>query len=321
MFKRVVVGCDGSPEGSDAAALGASIASATGAGLFLVGVFSPSMFPVDGISDRRTLRALTEKMLRSERRTHAPTATLHAVADISPARALRHFAERWQADVVVIGSRPQVESGHSAIGRHGRQLLGDTPFALAIAARGLHESDGGRPLGSIGVGYDGGRESERALSVAAELSRKASAQLSIVSVVEDRVPVLAPSEWLTRTDLSTLHEAERESALARAESAAAALDIPCQATALVGDPGLRLRAISASVDLVVVGSRRWGPLARLVAGTVGETLASDSSSSVLIVPRPGAKPRRRTKAPTGTRQGSHDRAERRLAASTTGRHR
>jgi hypothetical protein len=38
MFKRVVAGCDGSPEGRDAAALGASIASATAAGVSLVGV-------------------------------------------------------------------------------------------------------------------------------------------------------------------------------------------------------------------------------------------------------------------------------------------
>jgi nucleotide-binding universal stress UspA family protein len=54
----------------------------------------------------------------------------------------------------------------------------------------------------------------------------------------------------------------------------------------VGDPGYEMRAFSGAVDLLVVGSRRWGPVARLVTGGVGETLVTDASCSVLIVPRP-----------------------------------
>lgn len=57
MFKHIVVGCDGSPEGSDAVALGAAIASVTGARLSLVGVFPTSLFPVTGVTDRKALRS------------------------------------------------------------------------------------------------------------------------------------------------------------------------------------------------------------------------------------------------------------------------
>ena len=65
-------------------------------------------------------------------------------------------------------------------------------------------------------------------------------------------------------------------------------------SATVGDPGYEMRAFSEAVDLLVVGSRRWGPVARIVTGGVGETLVTDASCSVLIVPRPSAARRARS---------------------------
>ena len=55
-----------------------------------------------------------------------------------------------------------------------------------------------------------------------------------------------------------------------------------------------MRACSEAVDLLVVGSRRWGPMARIVTGGVGETLVTDASCSVLIVPRPAPARRARS---------------------------
>jgi hypothetical protein len=55
MFKRTVVGCKSSPEGRDAVALGAAIASATDTGLSLVCVYPTSLFP-----SRRVKRGLFE---------------------------------------------------------------------------------------------------------------------------------------------------------------------------------------------------------------------------------------------------------------------
>lgn len=89
-------------------------------------------------------------------------------------------------------------------------------------------------------------------------------------------------------------EGSRRAALAEAEDAVSALGVPAEVSATVGDPGYELRALTETVDLVVVGSRRWGPLARLVNGGVGETLVADASSSVLIVPRPRSTRGKRT---------------------------
>ncbi|MDQ2894594.1 MAG: universal stress protein [Actinomycetota bacterium] len=286
MFKRIVVGYDGTAEGRDAVVLGAAIASATGAGLSLVGVFPPMLVPLPGEFSRASLRTQAEAGLRDVRDAVAPDALIETVVDLSMPRALRHFAERWHADLVVLGSERKACEGHARIGRRGRQLLYDAPFAVAVASRGLHEQ--ALKLGRIGVGYDGGPESRAALGLAVELARGAHAALAVRSVVEDMIPVLDARGWLAFEDWSHDHvwEDERQSAQAAAEEAVRALGVPVEVSATVGEPGRELRALSESVDVIVVGSRRWGLFARLVTGSVGETLVRDAACSLVIVPRP-----------------------------------
>jgi nucleotide-binding universal stress UspA family protein len=292
VFSHIVVGSDGSSEGSDAVALGALIASATGARLSLVGVFPPSFLPVEGVSDRKTLRAQATQSLRGQRERLAPGAFVRTVADGSVARALRHYAERAHADLVIVGSAHGATPGHAAVGRTGRQLLYDAPFSLAVAARGLHERE--PALGAIGVGYDDGPEARAALAEATDLAAATGARLLIRRVVEDRVPVLSPGQWIGLADWShdDMWESERQNALTACESAAAELSLTADVSATIGDPGYEMRAFSKAVDLIVVGSRRWGPVARLVTGGVGETLVTDAGCSLLITPRPAGRSRR-----------------------------
>jgi nucleotide-binding universal stress UspA family protein len=292
MFKHIAVGCDGSPEGRDAVALGAAIATVTGARLTLVGVFPPSFLPIAGTSDRKTLRAQASRALRRERDLLAPDADIHTIADASVARALRHYADREHADLVIVGSSRRAPAGHVAIGRHGRQLLYDAPFALGLAARDMHQRE--FRLGAIGVGYDGGPEAEAALGTAAGLARAAGARLEVRRVVEDRVPVLSADAWIELADWSheRMWEPARCEALATAQQASDELGVLTEVSATVGDPGYDMRELSGALDLLVVGSRRWGPVARLVTGGVGETLVRDASCSILIVPRPPASRRR-----------------------------
>jgi nucleotide-binding universal stress UspA family protein len=292
MFKHIAVGCDGSPEGRDAVTLGAAIASATGARLSLVGAFPPSFLPIAGTSDRRTLRAQATRALRRERDLLAPDAFIHTIADSSVARALRHYADRAHVDMVIVGSSRRAPAGHVAIGRHGRQLLYDAPFAIGLAARDLHQRE--FRLGAIGVGYDGGPEAEAALAAAAGLARAVGARLEVRRVVEDRVPVLSGDAWIALADWSheRMWESARQQALADAKEASGEFGVITEVSATVGDPGYEMRELSRALDLVVVGSRRWGPVARLVTGGVGETLVRDASCSILIVPRPPARRKR-----------------------------
>jgi len=191
---------------------------------------------------------------------------------------------------VVIGSASKTPIGHVGISSRGRQLVSEAPFALAVAMRGLSERD--FRLSKVGVGYDGGRESESALEVAACLARATQSKLSVLTMVENRVPRLSGWQLMELDDWEHVWEPERIEAQRRAEVAAGGLGVSCEVTAAVGDPGHELRRLSSQVDLMVIGSRRWGTLARIMAGSVGETLVADAGCSLLIVPRPTGQRRR-----------------------------
>ena len=83
-------------------------------------------------------------------------------------------------------------------------------------------------------------------------------------------------------DLATLTPVERAASAPlvmsdeqakKLEQLAAELDVPTEISSVLGDPGHELRSLSDDVDLIVVGSRRWGLVARVVTGGVGETVA------------------------------------------------
>lgn len=286
MFKRVVAGCDGCDEGRDAVALGEAIASATGAGLSIVAAFPTSLLPVPGSTDRRTLRAQAEKALRVDRRALAPDAVTAVIADSSYPRALSHYADRWRAGLLVIGSDRTADLGRSRLSRRGRQLLHEVPFALAVAARGRREQPA--TLGTIAVGYDGGPEAQAALTLAADLARASGRALLVHAVVDDALPAFTAADWMSSGDWShaEIWKDARRVAEDEARMAVQALDVKADVTASVGDPGYELRDLSADADLLVIGSRRWGSVSRLVTGGVGETLVADAGCSLLIVPRP-----------------------------------
>lgn len=283
MFRRIIVGADGSPEGQDAVVLGAGLAAATGAGLTLLQSFAPFLMSTSGAMDRHTQIQEAERLLRADRHRFAPDAHIEVVADSNPSRALREHAERWHADLVVIGSSRHAELGRASIGQTGRRLLDNMPAALAIAKRGLHEQ--GLELSNIAVGYDGGPESERALKLADELATKADAELLIETINPEPLPAIAIG-GTSGESWENVRERERRSALELGRGAAARASARVHVDARVSDPGHELRNLSDEVDLMVIGSRRWGAFARVVLGGVGETLVSDCGSSLVIARRP-----------------------------------
>jgi nucleotide-binding universal stress UspA family protein len=69
-------------------------------------------------------------------------------------------------------------------------------------------------------------------------------------------------------------------------SGARATGADAQTEVLRGRPADALLRLSEKVDLLVIGSRRWGPMARLLFGSTGEALAHDGACPLLVVPRP-----------------------------------
>ena len=67
----------------------------------------------------------------------------------------------------------------------------------------------------------------------------------------------------------------------KAQAPAADTDL----TVVEGDPVERLAAASSDLDLLVVGSRRYGPLRRVLLGAVSGPLIDRVHCPVVIVPR------------------------------------
>ena len=286
LVTRIAVGVDGYGEGRDAAVLGASLARATGAELMLVAIHPDPLVVLPRELGWKGMHRQAEALLRETRDAVAPAARIDVETDWSVPRGLERVVAREHRDLLVVGSSRRGPAGHVRIGSGTRQLLYDGRCAVGIAPRGLS----GRPapeLKRIGVGYDGGPEARAALALAGSIAVGAGATLIVRGVVDDRLPVVG---WSTARDLARtmwdeLLEPELASLREDMETAVRATGAAAEIEVLRGAPADALIQLSGHADLVVIGSRRWGAMARVLLGTTGEALLHDASCAVLVVPR------------------------------------
>jgi nucleotide-binding universal stress UspA family protein len=301
---RVAVGVDGYPEGNDAAALGADLARLSKANLLLVAVHADPLVVLPKGMDWRSLQQHAKATLEQARASLAPGARLDVETDFSVPRALRRVVRREHRDLLVLGSSRLGPPDRVRIGKRTRQLLCGFECSLAVAPRGFHRREDPR-LRRIGVGHDGGPEAGAALALAAALALRCGAELHVLGVVDDRIRALGWSRigtapaiipglgweaigsagstpgWddAVRTSEQSLR-ASLESATRATGAAVGSLEV------IRGRPANALLALGRSSDLLVIGSRRWGLVARLVLGSTGEAVLHDAECPVLIVPRP-----------------------------------
>ena len=288
---RIAVGVDGYPEGKDAAVLAAAIARVTQAELMLVAVHPDPLVVLPEELNWKSLEKQAATMLAEVRDSLAPDARTVVETDLSVPRALERVVRREHRDLLVVGSSRHGPEGRVRIGKRTRQLLCHFKCALAIAPRGVHD----RPvqeLRRIGVGYDGGPESEAALALAGSIALAAGAELRLCGVVDDRLP---PIGWSALATGGTAVPRWEEAVLAQigslrelAFSGAEVTGANAHAEVLRGRPADALLKLSAEMDLLVIGSRRWGPVARLLLGSTGEALAHDAGCPLLVAPRPAS---------------------------------
>jgi nucleotide-binding universal stress UspA family protein len=289
---RIAVGIDGYPEGRDAAALAAGLARGTGADVLLVAILGdPLVVPTAG-PGWTALHHQAETTLVEVRDTLVPNARIVIETDVSVARGLERVVGRERCDILVVGSSRRGVDGSVRIGKRARQLIGDAGCALAVAPRGLVE-DGELNITRIGVGYDAGPESEAALSLAGSIARASGAELWIRAVVDDRIPTFglagAGGERIV-AEWKELIKADVELLRLNVVDAAKRIGADARVEALSERPADALLELGADVDLLVIGSRRWGPVARLLLGSTGEVLMRDAECPIVVVPRSHSGP-------------------------------
>jgi nucleotide-binding universal stress UspA family protein len=201
----------------------------------------------------------------------------------SPAATLQALAERGEADLIVLGSTHHAAFGSVAPGSIAEHLLHGARCRLVIAPKGYAREDHSQDrLRVVAIGYDGMAESQAALDEAAVLAGKFGASMKVIGV-KTPVPAMgaaaaAQAGAEAGPDFQTrLHEAVAE--------------LPSELRALPvlerGDPVKKLiEASEVGVDLLVLGSRGFGPVLRLLIGSVSSRVIRGAPCPVMVVPRP-----------------------------------
>jgi nucleotide-binding universal stress UspA family protein len=281
--RTIVAGCNGRERGRGAVSLAHAIATATGARLLLVGVHHnpplpfPTTYAEQIVGLERDLRAVRDEL--------APEALIQIHAHVSPAHALRHVARYEHADLLVVGSRHRRRLQHIAESDHAMQVLHGARCAVAVAPDPLAP----RPeLRRIGVGIDATEESAVALDMACHLARATGARLSLIAVADDGVPSWSADAFSAAYGESIQAVLDSRVEAARtllAERRAHCSGIAVDGDVVVGSPSGELILASEDLDLLVLGSRRWGPVKRLALGSTAERVIRHSACPVLVPPR------------------------------------
>jgi nucleotide-binding universal stress UspA family protein len=272
MFRQILVGVDGREGGRDAVALAKLLVPPDGE-LTLAYVFPGDAHAYRGASAafEPSDRERGVGLLETVREETGVEAHLRAVGSPSVGRGLHELCEAIGSDLVCMGSSRRGLLGRVLIADDTSAALNGAPCSIAIAPTNYSQQP--RALREIGVGYDGSPESEHALSVARALARACGAKLSALEAVS------VPSDaFLGPGAVDTTPERLLEDARGRI---AALGDVEPHAS--YGQPAEELALYSGSLDLLIVGSRGYGPIGRLIHGSTSQQLAHSARCPLLVL--------------------------------------
>ena len=281
MFANVLVGVDGSSSGRDAVALARRLAGGEGC-LTLAHVRS------DGGGDPQAPLGADDalesslRLLVRERAAAGPDVRSAALRAPSPGRGLHIQAEEQGSDLIVVGSCGHAQLGRAMIGEEMSAALNGAPCPVAIACAGYSRRDWA--MRSVGVAYNRTRESDAALSLAREIACTTGAivrALEVVPVTGHGCASFVPAASDEAVDLNLREAGEHMDHLEGVDGRVA--------YGLVGE---ELAAFAAEVDILLVGSRGYGPTRRVMLGSTSDYLERRACCSLLVLPRAAPLQRR-----------------------------
>ncbi|WP_211216159.1 universal stress protein [Patulibacter americanus] len=279
MYHRILVGFDGSAQAVAALRLARALGEPDAT--IVVAHVTPS-----GRGDEAA-RVAADPVLRSARELLAGRPDVELVAPAGRvAPALHRTAQETMCDLIVVGASRRRGAGRVILGSDAEASLHGAPCAVAVATP---DADG--PIGRIGVAFDGTAAGREAVLSAGVVAHDLGADLTVLGVVDTRHPhpgfgeVGGPGDVRARArDLLT-------------DVVAAVQGVPGVARQLhEGDPVHEILSLGRASDLLVVGSRRNGPLLRLLLGSVSSRVVRRAACPVLVLPAGAVVPGRVTAA-------------------------
>jgi nucleotide-binding universal stress UspA family protein len=279
---RLLVGYDGSDGGRDALELTRVLAEAAGASVLVVTVlpYGPLPIPYEILEEEELERA---QPLFDDARERLPGIEVEtrAFGGGSAAGVINDLAEREEVDTIIVGSPHRGPVGRTLIGSVADGLLHGAPCEVLAAPRGYSAEEHG-PFRTIAVAYDGTPESRAALKRAEEIALACRSTIVVYTVAAPAAvvpvpgasgytPVVPPEAGLIITQ--TVKSVDEQ--------------LAATGRALAGVPGPTIVDACEEVgaDLLVAGSRGYGPVMRVLLGSVSTQLLHRAPCPVLVVPR------------------------------------
>jgi nucleotide-binding universal stress UspA family protein len=290
MLSKVLIGYDGSPQGDDALWFGRSLSQVLDARPIVTTVIAHTRHGVEESDFDEAVTKFCESLFdKARERIDAVEVTAKPMVNDSPAAGIYELTDWEKPTAVVIGSTRHGKSGRVQVGTLGGSLLSGVRCSVAVAPRGYADRRSG--LGRIGVAVDGSSQSWRALSAAAYLAERANAPLAILSVMGPPHYVLGgllsplgPEEY--REYKEKEWESVHEEASGRVPDGVAA-----EPLLLHGEPAEALAEAASDLDLLLLGSRGYGPVKGTLLGSVSARVMAAAPCPVMVVPRgAGATP-------------------------------
>jgi nucleotide-binding universal stress UspA family protein len=288
MTSRVVIGYDGSEASEDAVAFGLTWCRSTGDAPIVATVF-PEEHPLGAgrvdVEWASYVREQAEIIQDKARAAVGDAALYRNVASTSAAHGLADLAEDIEAAMLIVGTTQETGLTRALLGSSTERLLHGATAPVMVVPPGWRESAPER-ISSIGVAYVDTRDGREALRVAVRVALRIPAQVTLYSVIgqsSERYSYL-----VGRTDEQAFLDKARDSFGKALEFAAAGVppELEPRTVLLEGAIVDSLAGLGPDdVDMLVCGSRGYGPVRRVLLGGVSSRLIRRARLPVAVVPR------------------------------------
>jgi nucleotide-binding universal stress UspA family protein len=229
--------------------------------------------------------------LEGEAEIHAEVRLVEAR---SAARGLHVALEDEGAGLAVVGSTSRGAIERTVVGSTAERVIHGAPCPVAVVPHGFE----GGELGSVGVAFTRSAEGEQALRSGTALAGAAGAELRVITVLHESQGVVVTPH---ASDVGRAGLIEEQTAaqhrVAVEQSVAAAVEqvggaVEAEIDLVYGDPAETLLGFTSTLDVLVMGSRAYGPQRAVLLGGVSRKVIARSSCPVLVLPRGAEHPLR-----------------------------
>jgi nucleotide-binding universal stress UspA family protein len=290
VMTKILIGVDGSERSEDAVAFGRALALASGAPVILA--MAHRAEPLRPGADAHEV-VLREDAGRTLARLAGALDDIHnielqpLVKNMSAAHALQELAEQEDAGIIVVGSSHTGRLGRVLPGSTAERLLHGAPCPVAVVPLGYRtHATSAHPV--VGCAYRSTEDGAAALGAAEELALALSGSLRVMQVIEPLERLYDIGEMpLNLAEINASIYANTERILIERVGRLSAT-LESEGTVYSGRPADVLVGMSEMVDILVVGSRGYGPLKAVLLGGVSGRVIRSAACPVVVVPRRAA---------------------------------